>query len=116
MLGSLISSVTSNLFNSIGPAFDQTLQDYAAAFNSKYNLFGGSVPNQQDARDSSFQEFLAFSRKLQNNPSYTNMYSVHFLTPSMFGSQPGWSLSNNDEAKSNVDGHEPEEFNNDNIH
>jgi len=25
-------------------------------------------------------------------------------------------LSNNDEAKSNVDGHEPEEFNNDNIH
>ena len=39
MLGSLISSVTSNLFNSIGPAFDQTLQDYAAAFNSKYNLF-----------------------------------------------------------------------------
>ena len=97
MLGSLISSVTSNLFNSIGPAFDQTLQDYAAAFNSKYNLFGGSVPNQQDARDSSFQEFLAFSRKLQNNPSYTNMYSVHFLTPSMFGSQPGWSLSSNDE-------------------
>ncbi|MAQ04893.1 MAG: hypothetical protein CMA50_03610 [Euryarchaeota archaeon] len=98
MFGKLISSVTSNLFNSIGPAFDQTLQDYAAAFNSKYNLFGGSVPNQQDARDSSFQEFLAFSRKLQNNPSYTNMYSVHFLTPSMFGSQPGWSLSNNDEA------------------
>ena len=89
MIGNLIG----NLFQNIGPAFDQTLQEYANMFNG----VAYDVPNQQDARDSSFQEFIAFSRKMSNNPSYTNMYSVHFLTPSMFGSKPGFSLSSNDE-------------------
>lgn len=56
------------------------------------------IPYDELARDSSYQEFTAFMRKQGNNPSYTNMYSVHFSTPSMFGSEPGWALSTNDEA------------------
>lgn len=39
------------------------------------------IPNPESARYSSLQEFIGFFKTDDNNPSFTNLFSVHFATP-----------------------------------
>ena len=41
------------------------------------------IPNPESARYSSLQEFIGFFKDTDNNPSFTNLFSVHFSTPQM---------------------------------
>ena len=69
---------------------------FLQGWNIQDIINGGDLPNKEEARDSSLQEFIAFFRQQANVPSYTNMYSVHFSTPSMMGSHADWSFSTGD--------------------
>jgi len=40
-----------------------------------------AIPRPESARYSSLQEFMGFFKKESNNPSFTNLFSVHFATP-----------------------------------
>ena len=42
-----------------------------------------SIPNPQGARYPSFQEFISRTKGRDNSPSFTNLYSVRFMSPSM---------------------------------
>lgn len=42
-----------------------------------------SIPNPQGARYPSFQEFISRTKGKDNAPSFTNLYSVRFMSPSM---------------------------------
>ena len=42
-----------------------------------------AIPNPAYARYNSFQEFLARTKGRDNSPSFTNLYSVRFMSPSM---------------------------------
>ncbi len=42
-----------------------------------------AIPRPESARYSSLQEFIGFSKKADNAPSFTNLFSVHFATPPM---------------------------------
>ena len=45
------------------------------------------IPNKENARYSSLQEFMGFFKETDNNPSFTNLFSVHFSTPPMLRDQ-----------------------------
>ena len=40
-----------------------------------------AIINTEQAQYPSYQEFLAFSKKEENHPSFTNLFSVHFAPP-----------------------------------
>ena len=42
-----------------------------------------AIPNPQGARYPSFQEFISRTKGRDNSPSFTNLYSVRFMSPSM---------------------------------
>ena len=42
-----------------------------------------AIPNPQGARYPSFQEFISRTKGKDNSPSFTNLYSVRFMSPSM---------------------------------
>ena len=42
-----------------------------------------AIPNPQAARYPSFQEFLSRTKGKDNSPSFTNLYSVRFMSPNM---------------------------------
>jgi len=46
-----------------------------------------AIPNKESARYSSLQEFIGFFKDSDNNPSFTNLFSVHFATPPMLRNQ-----------------------------
>jgi len=45
------------------------------------------IPNKESARYSSLQEFIGFFKDSDNNPSFSNLFSVHFATPPMLRNQ-----------------------------
>ena len=42
-----------------------------------------AIPNPQGARYPSFQEFISRTKGKDNSPSFTNLYSVRFMSPNM---------------------------------
>ena len=48
-----------------------------------------AIINTEQAQYPSYQEFLAFSKKEENHPSYTNLFSVHFAAPRLLQSNLG---------------------------
>ena len=42
-----------------------------------------AIPNPQGARYPSFQEFISRTKGRDNSPSFTNLYSVRFMSPNM---------------------------------
>ena len=52
------------------------------------------VPNWAEGRASSLQEFSAFFKKQANAPALTNLYSIHFTTPTRFNQLPNWGFAN----------------------
>ena len=48
----------------------------------------GGIKNPQGARYPSFQEFLSRTKGKDNAPSYTNLFSVRFVSPKMLQSGP----------------------------
>lgn len=51
-----------------------------------------SIPNRDTARTSSLQEFIGYFKKSDNNPSFTNLFSVHFATPPMIANEVNGDL------------------------
>jgi hypothetical protein len=51
-----------------------------------------SIPNRDTARTSSLQEFIGYFKKSNNNPSFTNLFSVHFATPPMIANEVNGDL------------------------
>ena len=51
-----------------------------------------SIPNRDTARTSSLQEFIGYFEKSDNNPSFTNLFSVHFATPPMIANEVSGDL------------------------
>ena len=51
-----------------------------------------AIINTEQAQYPSYQEFLAFSKKEDNHPSYTNLFSVHFAAPRLLQSNLGPSV------------------------
>ena len=45
------------------------------------------IPNPDSARGSSLQEFIGYFKQSDNNPSFTNLFSVHFSSPPMISDQ-----------------------------
>lgn len=41
------------------------------------------IPNREQARYSSLQDFISFFKEEDNHPSFTNLFSVHFSSPPM---------------------------------
>ena len=51
-----------------------------------------AIINTEQAQYPSYQEFLAFSKKEDNHPSFTNLFSVHFAAPRLLQSNLGPSV------------------------
>lgn len=57
--------------------------------------------NQEQAQYPSYQEFLAFAKKQDNTPSYTNLFSVHFAPPRILQEGLGVSVGGSKSARLN---------------
>jgi len=63
-----------------------------------------AIINTEQAQYPSYQEFLAFSKKEENHPSYTNLFSVHFAAPRLLQSNLGPSVGGSSTRNLNPDG------------
>ena len=53
-----------------------------------------AIPNGENARNSSLQEFIGFFKQSDNNPSFTNLFSVHFAAPKVITNELNGNLYN----------------------
>ena len=61
-----------------------------------------AIPNGQNARNSSLQEFIGFFKQSDNNPSFTNLFTVHFASPPMISNQVNGNLYNSENGDLNL--------------
>lgn len=61
-----------------------------------------AIPNGQNARNSSLQEFIGFFKQSDNNPSFTNLFTVHFASPPMINNQVNGNLYNSENGDLNL--------------
>ena len=55
-----------------------------------------AIPNAQSARNSSLQEFIGFFKQSDNNPSFSNLFSVHFASPPIIRNEVKGNLYNSE--------------------
>ena len=61
-----------------------------------------AIPNGENARNSSFQEFIGFFKQSDNNPSFTNLFTVHFASPPMISNEVTGNLYNSENGDLNL--------------
>lgn len=61
-----------------------------------------AIPNGENARNSSLQEFIGFFKQSDNNPSFTNLFSVHFAAPKVITNELNGNLYNPENGDLNL--------------